>query len=84
MKKGGSRSGRLTAIDSQKQQLTITQGGKSQSIAIYQIEKVKFLQRDPTVSGENELPPIRGEQRTWTGILLSNIKIKDAKKDEPK
>ncbi|GAB1540909.1 hypothetical protein NUACC21_35780 [Scytonema sp. NUACC21] len=80
LKEGGSRSGRLTAIDSQKQQLTIAQGGKSHSIAISQIEKVKFQQGDPTVPGGNDLPPIRGEQRTWTGILLSNIRIKDVNK----
>lgn len=75
LKAGASKSGRLTAIDLSKQQITISRGNQSTSISISQIAKVRFLDED--------LPPnatatIRGgEPRTWQGVPLNNLRLKD-------
>jgi len=42
LKNGGSMSGRLTAIDSQKQEMNLELGNESTSVAILDIEKVEF------------------------------------------
>jgi hypothetical protein len=75
LKAGASKSGRLTAIDLGKQQITITRGNQSASIPIAQIAKVRFLDED---LAPNLTPTIRGgEPRTWQGIPLNNLKLKD-------
>jgi hypothetical protein len=82
LKSGGSKSGRLTGVDAKSQQLTLSQGKNSEQIAIAQIEKVTFYPSCDTsvVNNTRSLPPIRGERRTWSGIPLNNLRIRDGNK----
>lgn len=82
LKSGGSKSGRLTGVDAKSQQLTLSQDKNSESITIAQIEKVQFYPSCDTSVLDNtrSLPPIRGEKRTWSGIPLNNLKIRDGRK----
>ncbi len=75
LKAGASKSGRLTAIDLSKQQITLSRGSQSTTIPIAQIARVRFLDEDLS---PNATPTIRGgEPRTWQGVPLNNLKLKD-------
>ncbi len=68
-----SKLGRLTNVDPQKQNFTITRDNQSETIATKQIQKVTFLK---LVGGTRKpLAPPKGEERTWSGIPLENLKI---------
>lgn len=74
LKGSGSKFGKLSAIDPKGGQLTLVlENGRSESIDISRIEKIVFRSVNP-VTGK-PLGPIQGEQRTWSGVSLSNLKI---------
>ena len=79
LKNGSSKSGRLTEVDSQKQQLVLTRANQSVSIPTAQIEKVQFFRE---IRGEIKPLIIKGENREWSNISLSNLRIKDAEKGQ--
>lgn len=75
LKTSGSKFGKLKAIDSKNQNLTIVlQNEQSEQIAISRVEKVLFRIADGTVMGK-ELPRPQGEIRTWPNVSLTNLKI---------
>lgn len=77
LKDGSSKSGRLTKVDSHNQQLVLTRANQSLSIPIDQIEKVEFFRE---LNGEPKPLIIKGENREWSNISLSNLRIEDAEK----
>lgn len=89
LRKGGSKSGRLTKIDREKKQIEIAKGGISESLKLAQIEKVKF-KPDATIYSNKDLV-VRGEdksstyqQETWMGIPLSDFQLLNPQKGEAK
>ncbi|GAA6619626.1 hypothetical protein [Scytonema sp. NUACC26] len=81
--KGESRSGRVIAIDPQKQTISMQRAGETTSIPLTQITKVVF--RDGALAyrsngrqiirGERERPV--GKPVTWSGIPLNTLNIKN-------
>ena len=79
LKDGSSMSGRLTEVESQKQQLVLTRANQSVSIPTAQIDKVQFFRE---INGKVLPPVIKGENRNWSNISLSNLRIRDAEKGQ--
>jgi len=79
LKSGGSKFGKLTAINPKNQKLTLSlQNGQFESISTPEIEKVEFRINDGTVEGK-PLPKLQGETRTWSNIPLSSLKVQAEK-----
>ncbi len=84
LKGGESSSGRVTAIDSQGQTLSIQRNGKSASIPLSKIESVKFKDGVKVyrsdgrqiIRGERDRPV--GSQATWSGIGLNTFLVQNA------
>lgn len=84
LKRGESSSGRVMAIDAQRQTLLIQRNGKSASIPLNQVERVVFKEGVKVyrsdgrqiIPGERERPV--GKPETWSGIELSTFRMQNA------
>jgi hypothetical protein len=74
--KGGSKSGRVTAITDK--QLTLEASGEADSIAIKDIKQVKFRQEAPLPRGSE--PQLRNQSETWRVMPLTAFQLKDGSK----
>jgi len=72
--KGGSKSGRVTAITDKA--LTLEASGEADAIAIEEIKRVKFSQEAPLPRGS--APRLRGEAEIWRVTPLTAFQIKDS------
>lgn len=81
-KGGESWSGRVTAIDSQTQKLSIQRNGIT-SIPLSQVEKVVFRESglvykasgQPVIRGDGTVPAAK--QATWSGVPLTAFRVQD-------
>jgi len=84
LKQGGTKSGRLKAIDPQTQQLTLFSGSDSQ-VAIEAIKKLVFegevVLRSQTIVIRGEEESSGNHQETWSEPLV-NFKVRDPSKGE--
>lgn len=76
LKNDGSKFGKLSAIDSRRQQLTLVlQNGQLELISISRVEKVVFQRINP-ITGE-DIGPIQGDRRNWSNLPLANLQIQN-------
>lgn len=73
--KGGSKSGRVTAITDK--QLTLEASGKADAISLNEIKRVAFSQDAPLPRGSTSRR-LRGEAETWRVKPLTALQIKDS------
>ena len=86
LKDGGSMSGRLTAVDSQTQQIKLELSGESATVAIADIEKVQFsIEYIPgcgdsdckiVIRGDEDETSTNNNQKTWREPLM-NFQLSD-------
>ncbi len=84
LKGGKSQSGRVTAIDSSGQTLSMQRSGKTLSVPLKQVEKVVFrngatvyrTNGQQIIRGERDRP--KGQQVIWNGLPLGTMTIKNA------
>ncbi len=84
LKGGKSQSGRVTAIDSSGQTLSMQRSGKTLSVPLKQVEKVVFRNGatvyrsngQQIIRGERDRP--KGQQVIWNGLPLGTMTIKNA------
>jgi hypothetical protein len=90
LKGGGSSSGRVTAIDSQGQNISIERGGRAANIPFSRIERVAFrysavayrTDGRQILRGENQVTPVGSSQATWRGIPLNAFRLRDPSKGQ--
>jgi len=84
LKGGKSLSGRVTAIDSSGQTLSMQRSGKTLPVPLKQVEKVVFrngatvyrTDGQQIIRGERDRP--KGQQVTWNNLPLGTFTIKNA------
>jgi hypothetical protein len=84
LKGGKSQSGRVTAIDSSGQTLSMQRSGKTLSVPLKQVEKVVFRNGatvyrsngQQIIRGERDRP--KGQQVLWNNLPLGTFTIKNA------
>jgi hypothetical protein len=81
LKSGGSKFGKLTAIDIKEQNLTLVlQNRDSELIPISQVEKIMFRNISPLVCGKPDcLGPLQGDISNWSKLPLANLRIQPDK-----
>ena len=89
LKDGGSMSGRLTAVDSQTQQIKLELSGQSATVAIADIEKVEFRGEvvigcgNPdckiVIRGDEDETSAGNNQKTWSEPLTNFMVINSSK-----
>ena len=91
LKGGGSMSGRLTAIDSQAQQIKLELSGESATVALAEIEKVQFKGEvilrcgnsdcKIVIRGDKDKTSAGNNQKTWSEPL-TNFRVINPSKGE--
>ncbi len=87
LKDGGSMSGRLTAVDSQTQQIKLELSGESATVAIAEIEKVQFrgkvtLRGRPIfIRGDEDETSADNNRKTWSEPL-TNFRVINSNEGE--
>jgi hypothetical protein len=79
LKSGGSKFGKLTAIDIKRRKLTLVlQNGDSELIPISQVENIVFRRFDPITCIHCDPGPLQGDTRNWE-LPLANVSIQPNK-----
>ena len=91
LKKGGSMSGKLTAVDAQAQQINLELSGESETVAIADIEQVEFegevilscgnTNCEIVIRGDQDKASPNNNRKTWSEPL-TNFRVIDPNKGE--